>query len=203
MDNAGNPTRAYHHGNLRAALIEAGLAALEQGGQATFSLRAIAREVGVSANAAYRHFANKDDLLGALAAEGFRRFSAQQAAAGHGAPSMQEMQSAMAKAYVAFAQAHPALFRLMFSRFLNASSSEDLKAAASTAFQLLLQASAQQAGVPPDSEQAMLTAIANWSMVHGLSHLQLDGQLSALGLNLDNMIEGIVKPRGSSHPKQG
>lgn len=202
MDNVGNPTRSYHHGNLRAALIEAGLAALEKGDEAGFSLRAVAREVGVSANAAYRHFASKDDLLGALAAEGFRRFAAQQAAAAQTAPSIREMQSATAKAYVAFAQAHPALFRLMFSRFLYASSSEDLKAAAASAFQLLLQASAQQAGVAPDSEQAMMTAVANWSMVHGLSHLLLDGQLNVFNFGLDKMIDGIVNLQGAVRPKR-
>lgn len=197
MDNDGNTSRTYHHGNLRVALIDAGLAALEKSDQAAFSLRAIAREVGVSANAAYRHFASKDDLLGALAAEGFRRFAEQQAAAAHGASSITELQTATAKAYVSFAQAHPALFRLMFSRFLYASSSEDLKAAAASAFQLLLQASAQQAGVAPDSKQAMMTAVANWSMVHGLSHLLLDGQLSVFGFGLDEMIEGIMALPGA------
>ena len=135
-------------------------------------------------------------LLGALAAEGFRRFAALQAAAAQGGQDIRQIQSATAKAYVCFAQAHPALFRLMFSRFLYASSSEDLKAAASSAFALLLQASAQQAGVPPDSHQALLTAIANWSMVHGLSHLLLDGQLSGFGLDMNDMIEGIVNLQG-------
>ncbi|WP_290639303.1 TetR/AcrR family transcriptional regulator [Aquabacterium sp.] len=192
MDNVGNPTRSYHHGNLRAALIEAGLAALEKGDEAGFSLRAVAREVGVSANAAYRHFASKDDLLSALAAEGFRRFAAQQAAAAQSSRDVLDLQSATAKAYVSFAQAHPALFRLMFSRFLYASSSEDLKAAAMSAFELLLASSAQQAGAEPLSEQALMTAIANWSMVHGLSHLLLDGQLNAFGFSVDKMIEGIV-----------
>lgn len=202
MDNAGTPPRTYHHGNLRAALIDAGLAALEKSDLAAFSLRAIAREVGVSANAAYRHFANKDDLLSALAAEGFRRFAAQQAAAAkQGAGNIVELQTATAKAYVSFAQAHPALFRLMFSRFLYASSSEDLKVAAATAFQQLLQASAQQAGVAPDSEQAMMTAVASWSMVHGLSHLLLDGQLSVFGFGLDQMIDGIVNLQGANRPK--
>lgn len=192
MDNVGNPTRSYHHGNLRAALIEAGLAALEKGDEAGFSLRAVAREVGVSANAAYRHFASKDDLLSALAAEGFRRFAAQQAAAAQTSRDSLDLQTATAKAYVSFAQAHPALFRLMFSRFLYASSSEDLKAAAMSAFELLLASSAQQAGAEPLSEQALMTAIANWSMVHGLSHLLLDGQLNAFGFSVEKMIEGIV-----------
>jgi len=185
-------TRNYHHGNLRAALIEAGLAALETSDQAELSLRAIARDVGVSANAAYRHFANKDDLLGALAAEGFRRFAAKQAEATRDGAASRQARSAAAKAYVSFAQAHPALFRLMFSRFLYASSSEDLKEAASAAFQGLLQASAQHAGVPVESEKALLMALANWSMVHGLSHLMLDGQLALFNMAMDKLIDGVI-----------
>lgn len=188
--------RTYHHGNLRAALIEAGLAALEKSEQGELSLRAIAREVGVSANAAYRHFASKDDLLSALAAEGFRRFAAGQAAAmQHPTASDARTGAAGAKAYVAFAQANPALFRLMFSHFLYASESADLKEAASAAFQALLEASAQRAGVPVDSRQALLAALANWSMVHGLSHLMLDGQLSSFGVGMDELIESMIQSR--------
>lgn len=193
-------SRNYHHGNLRAALIEAGLAELEKSDQAELSLRAVAREVGVSANAAYRHFASKDDLLGALAAEGFRRFAAQQARAIQPKASTQEARSAAAKAYVSFAQAHPALFRLMFSHFLNASSSDDLKEAASAAFQGLLQTSATHAGVPIDSDQALLMALANWSMVHGLSHLMLDGQLGLFNMDVNKLIDGILALPG---PKPG
>ncbi|MDE2595168.1 MAG: helix-turn-helix transcriptional regulator, partial [Burkholderiales bacterium] len=108
--------RPYHHGNLRAALIEAGLQALEQTDASELSLRAIAREVGVSANAAYRHFADKQGLLSAMAAEGFRRFSAAQQTAqkaaqrqaSEGAPGT--CSAATGHAYIAFAQAHPALF---------------------------------------------------------------------------------------------
>lgn len=185
-------TKNYHHGNLRAALIEAGLAELEKSDQAELSLRAVAREVGVSANAAYRHFANKDDLLGALAAEGFRRFAAMQAQATQDGAASRQARSASAKAYVSFAQAHPALFRLMFSRFLYASSSEALKTAAAAAFQGLLQASAQHAGVPVDSDQALLMALANWSMVHGLSHLMLDGQLALFNMDVGKLIDGIL-----------
>lgn len=187
--------RTYHHGNLRAALIEAGLAALEKSEQGELSLRAIAREVGVSANAAYRHFANKDDLLSALAAEGFRRFAAEQAAAMQNATPDSKMAAAGAKAYVGFAQANPALFRLMFSHFLYASESADLKEAAAAAFQSLLETSARRAGVPADSQQALLAALANWSTVHGLSHLLLDGQLSFFGMSVNELIDGIIALR--------
>lgn len=190
--------RTYHHGNLRAALIEAGLAALEKSEQGELSLRAIARDVGVSANAAYRHFANKDDLLSALAAEGFRRFAAGQARAmqaGDADTAATKMSAAGAKAYVGFAQANPALFRLMFSHFLYASESADLKEASTAAFQSLLETSARQAGVPIDSQQALLAALANWSTVHGLSHLLLDGQLSFFEMGVSELIDGIIALR--------
>src|SRR3989344_594769 len=72
------PDRAYHHGDLRNALIDAGLTALEAQDASELSLRALARELGVSANAVYRHFADKEALLSALAAEGFRRFAREQ-----------------------------------------------------------------------------------------------------------------------------
>src|SRR3989344_5606520 len=72
------PDRAYHHGDLRNALIDAGLTALEAQDASELSLRALARELGVSANAVYRHFADKEALLSALAAEGLRRFAREQ-----------------------------------------------------------------------------------------------------------------------------
>ncbi len=192
--------KPYHHGNLRTALIEAGLAALEQNGSGEISLRAIAREVGVSANAAYRHFANKDALLGALAAEGFRRFAARQAEAAQACAGTHEMRAATGKAYVAFAQAHPALFRLMFSRLLYLSESEDLKQAASAAFQALLQSSAQQAQAPVGSERALMMALSNWSMVHGLSHLLLDGQLALFGMSAEQLLDGMIGLQDAQRP---
>ena len=63
---------AYHHGNLREAILEAGLAHLEKSADEALSLRELARQTGVAANAVYRHFASKEQLLAALAAEGFR-----------------------------------------------------------------------------------------------------------------------------------
>ncbi len=72
------PTERYHHGDLRRALVEEALLLLAESGDGGFSLRELARRVGVTANASYRHFANKDALLQALASEGFRRLRAAQ-----------------------------------------------------------------------------------------------------------------------------
>ena len=182
----------YHHGNLRAALIEAGLAALEQQDTADLSLRAIARDVGVSANAAYRHFADKDALLAALAAEGFRRFAQHQAQAAQGHATALEARTTEGRAYIQFAQDHPALFRLMFGRFLNATANAELQESATTAFQGLMDASARESSTPHDSEQVLMLAIARWSLVHGLSQLVLDGQLAHFGDNIDRIIDGVL-----------
>lgn len=173
--------RAYHHGDLRNALIDAGLAALEADEGAELSLRALARALGVSANAVYRHFADKDALLSALAAEGFRRFAAEQAEA---LAQSADDPVATGLGYVHFAQRHPALFRLMFGRFTRACDNAELQQAALAAFEQLLQGS--RPGDAPTSpgavdEATMLRALARWSLVHGLSHLLLEGQLNFFG----------------------
>lgn len=184
--------RSYHHGNLRAALIEAGLAALEKGEDGPLSLRAIARDVGVSANAAYRHFTDKQALLGALAAEGFRRFAQAQTEALAHAHGSEDARLTTGRAYIGFARRHPALFRLMFSHFLHASLDPELLQAAQASFEVLLTWSAQDSGTAPHSPEAMRQAVARWSIVHGLSHLLLDGQLAFLGEPTDELVEQVL-----------
>ena len=172
--------RAYHHGDLHNALIEAGLAALEANDAAGLSLRALARELGVSANAVYRHFADKDALLSALAAEGFRRFGQAQAQAQARADTDP---IATGLDYVRFAQRHPALFRLMFGSFTRGCDSSDLQTAAMAAFTQLLEGSRPAGHTGPIDEATLLRALVRWSLVHGLSHLLLEGQLSFFGPN--------------------
>jgi AcrR family transcriptional regulator len=200
--------RRYHHGNLRAALIEAGLAALGSSDTADLSLRAVARAVGVSANAAYRHFADKEALLSALAAEGFRRFAAAQRQAAQGLSDPIEARTASGLAYIAFARQHPALFRLMFGQFTPGRGDDDLQQAAMMAFDALVASSAKESGSQPGDERAFLTAIARWSLVHGLSHLLLDGQLDSMGPQVEQIILGVLTlappaqnpPQTAPHP---
>lgn len=184
--------KPYHHGNLRSALIEAGLAALEKTESGDVSLRALAREIGVSANAAYRHFEDKDALLSALAAEGFRRFGAGQAQAMQGHPELIAARRAAGRAYIDFARANPALFRLMFGHFLHGKVDGDLRIAAMNAFQGLLDASALEAGTDAADERALLTAIMRWGLVHGLSHLLLDGQLDFFSADTSRLIDDVL-----------
>ncbi|MFC6328309.1 TetR/AcrR family transcriptional regulator [Alloalcanivorax gelatiniphagus] len=179
-----SPPRPYHHGDLRPALVEEGLALLAEKGGDGFSLRELARRVGVTANASYRHFANKEALMLALAAEGFRRLRATQEAAEAAADSPGRKLVAGGLGYLRFAHANPALFRLMFGAQAAARRGGDnddpeLADASFAAFETLRQAVARV--VDADQATVSRTALRAWAMVHGFSQLLLDGQLDHLG----------------------
>ena len=163
----------YHHGDLRAACVRAALELLEEGGSAEVSLRAVARRVGVAASAPYRHYADRDALLSAVAAVGYREL-AEFLAAAHPAPSTPDNLAAVAVAYVRFALRRPALFRVMFGESCDRDSAERI--AATEAISAYVAAIVRQAfpGADPD---ALATAV--WALVHGLAFLHLDGKLDA------------------------
>jgi AcrR family transcriptional regulator len=159
----------YHHGHLRPALIAAARALLDEGGAGAVGLREAARRVGVSPTATYRHFRDKDALLAAVAAEGFREFAAALAEAGRESEPL----SKMGMAYVDFALARPGMFRLMFSALTGKRELyPELRAAADEAFAVLRRGVESRA---PEAENFDAAALAAWSLVHGLSHLILDG----------------------------
>lgn len=187
---------SYHHGNLRVALVEAGLSMLEESASGELSLRELARRVGVSANATYRHFASKDALLAALAAEGFRRFTAalmEGALRARDAGNVERFIGA-GLGYVRFARRNPALFRLMFSRFAGRhDSSEELRQTATAAYEVLRQGVAGSFGLPADNPAVDVAALHAWSLVHGLSHLILDGQITAQGEALEALVNAVIR----------
>ena len=182
----------YHHGNLRSALVEAGIALLEQGENADFSLREAARAVGVTVNASYRHFGNKDELLCAIAAESFRRFSlALLNGAGAGKDAAERLLGS-GRAYVRFARQHPALFRLMFSRFSAAQKGEELSEAARLAYHPLKSGMAALLQQDIDSDTVALASLRAWSAAHGLAFLILDGQISDPPGGIDALIDMVL-----------
>jgi AcrR family transcriptional regulator len=184
VSTSKSPSRAYHHGDLRSALIEAGLAHLESGGEADISLRQLARETGVSATAVYRHFPDKRALLAALAAEGFALLGVAQreasAAAGGGAEGF----AATGRAYVRFALANPALFRLTFTHagIGAASGLGDDEAS-----RLLLAYAREFAGA-----EAPALALQAWSVAHGLAMLMLDGRIKPSDATIDAVIDAAT-----------
>jgi len=188
-----NPTAAkkpYHHGDLRDALIEAGMAMLDHHTTQELSLRQLARNAGVSATAVYRHFPDKDSLLRALAAKGFAMMGDQQsqAATAAAATSKTATFAAVGAAYVRFALSHPALFRLMFAsappRDLFSLPDHDISEP------LRLLRANVTAIAPPNTpaETQKIIAIRAWSLVHGLATLALD---NIIPLD-DAIIEGVV-----------
>src|ERR1700712_2358000 len=108
-----SPKAAYHHGDLRTALVRAAMELLEGRGETALSLRAGARRAGVSPAAPYRHYSDREALVSAVAAVGYREL-AERLAAAQPSPATPEQLASVAVAYVQFALERPALFRLMF-----------------------------------------------------------------------------------------
>jgi AcrR family transcriptional regulator len=163
----------YHHGNLRAACVRAAMELLEEGGEAALSLRAVARRVGVSPAAPYRHYPDREALVSAVAAVGYREL-AEKLAAAHPSPSTAEQMAGVAIAYVQFALERPALFRIMFGEVCDRDNDE--RVAATAAVSLYLREIVGRCFPDADAE-SMATAI--WALVHGLAFLHLDGKLDA------------------------
>jgi AcrR family transcriptional regulator len=188
MSTVSTSESNYHHGALREALIAAGLRALEGQAGADLSLRELAREVGVSPAAVYRHFPNKDALLAALGREGLEMLGAAQRAAydaaGRGAGGFIET----GRAYVRFALAHPALFRVTFAHCDPAQLPADKTDPAS---RLLHDATVALTGAEgPGAERLALQA---WALGHGVAMLMLDKRLPAD----DALIERLIGPESS------
>lgn len=174
--NIENEGRSFHHGDLRAALIRAGLELLETELAEGLSLRGIARKVGVSPTAVYRHFPNKQSLLYALcehAADGLYAAQAKAMAAGGRPGGFAET----GKAYVRYAIANPALFRLLMTTRPPNEVSELDSTHVSAAMRLLSDniSSLLPPGASPQSARVFV-ALA-WSKVHGMAMLMLDGQI--------------------------
>jgi len=163
----------YHHGDLRAALVRAAMELLEEGGETDLSLRAVARRAGVSAAAPYRHYADREALVSAVAAVGYREL-AQRLAAAHPAPVTPDELASVAVAYVQFALERPALFRIMFGEPCDRDNDE--RVAATAAVSQYVRAIAERA-FPQADPDALATAL--WALVHGLAFLHLDGKLDA------------------------
>lgn len=184
---------SYHHGNLREVLLSKGLELLESSIDASFSMRELTRKIGVSANSVYRHFASKEELLTALAIQGFQKLLEAQALAIQNASNSEKGFIKAGHQYIHFAVQNPMLFRLMYGRFVVSHDDENLKQLASLAYTGMLYAAAQALKLDVESREAKIVATKAWSVVHGLSHLIIDGQFDYLssGEN-ERMIEDVL-----------
>lgn len=178
-DGAGCGRRNYHHGRLKEALIEAARRFAAERGPAGFSLAEIAKSVGVTAAAPYRHFADRDALMSELARRGFEQFADELLAAWDGgAPDPVSAARRMGEAYLGFARREPGLYASMFgrARALDAPASG---AAADRALDALRRAAAAMLaryGAPHADARALAMRI--WALAHGVAMLTISGHLA-------------------------
>jgi AcrR family transcriptional regulator len=193
----------YHHGALHEALLRAAEKVLERDGLQGLTLRAVAREAGVSHAAPTHHFGDLTGLVSELAAIGFRQFNAAMAAADSSGTSALLKAMARAKAYVAYARAHPGMYGLMFRTERLDMTRPSLHEAASASFAGLAGAigASRQEHIAAEAlslDQAAAIARA-WSLVHGFTMLLLDGRLTDIlrrlpkGTDAETLLDAMLR----------
>jgi AcrR family transcriptional regulator len=193
----------YHHGDLRKTLIDVSVDVIDKQGIDALNLRGLALLAGVSSGAPYHHFADRAELLAAIAQEGFELLEAamvKEGAAAVGGTS--ERLEALGCAYVLFATSHRGHFRVMFRGDTHSDADEALKNSSDRAFQLLCEAieACQEAGTAPLGDPQPLVLHA-WATVHGLATLCVDSGLSKIGIapeQLATMITSLTSQMFSS-----
>lgn len=193
--------RPYHHGALRQALLEAAERILVRDGVAGLTLRAAAREAGVSHAAPKNHFGDLVGLLSELATVGFERFaSTLRASLRDGDPPERRLAS-IGRGYVAFARAQPGLFLLMFRSERLDMERPSLRAAAESAAGVLSQAVGARRGETVGTVLTLAQAAEialSWSLVHGFAMLLLDGRLGRVlsrlppGAGVDTLLDAVL-----------
>jgi AcrR family transcriptional regulator len=187
---------AYHHGDLRQALLDASVALIEERGLDDFTLREVARRAGVSPNAPYHHFTDRDALVTALCVESFTMLRAALEASIVGRHQPVEQLRRLAAAYVRWALEHPARFRVMWRPELRGEGplGADASVPEADAFGVLLRVidEGRRAKVlaPGDRQAVALTA---WSTVHGLATLLLDGPLAGSPIDGEAVADDVTR----------
>lgn len=171
------PRRSYHHGNLREALLQGALRVIAELGPAAFTLREVARRAGVSHNAPYRHFRDKDALLAAVAAQGFRELTGAMREAGERQSKALDRLKQSGLAYVAFAIRRPEHFTVMFDSPVIACKDPEYLQASQEAFNTLVNyiRICQDQGQLP-AGNTLERALYAWSLVHGIGKLAVAGR---------------------------
>jgi AcrR family transcriptional regulator len=171
------PCRPYHHGNLREALLQGAVRVIAEVGPAAFTLREVARRAGVSHNAPYRHFRDKDALLAAVAAQGFRELTRAMRDAGERQAMALDKLKQSGLAYVSFAVRRPEHFTVMFDAPVCTSKDPEYIQPSQEAFNTLVNyiRNCQEEGQLPAGNTLERTLYA-WSLVHGIAKLAVAGR---------------------------
>ena len=199
---ADPPALPYHHGDLRRALLDSAKAILVETGRWDFSLREVARRAGVSHNAPYRHFAEKEALLAALGVVGYQALGDRNAIAVKGITAPAALLAALGNGYIEFGVSNPALYRLMFGQAFPSGEGleETLLDAIGIARRRLhdvILAGARDGSfnIDPDNVvQVRAASVAAWSLVHGLTLLTIDRivQRDTDARPIENLSEHVV-----------
>jgi AcrR family transcriptional regulator len=169
------PASSYHHGNLRAALIEGGLELIQRKGIDALTLREIGTRLGVSRSAAYRHFKDKAELLAAISKAGFAKFeNAVNAARKDAADDFASQMDALALAYARFADEHRAQFEVMFAAVLEAGDAIAAGGGGNLGIVEDMIRQGQERGEIRQGDPALLARVV-WALVHGASLLPREG----------------------------
>lgn len=163
--------RPYHHGDLSRALIQAGRRILEGEGPAALSLRAVAREAGVSPAAPYHHFKDKCDLLDAVSREGWMELGAAVAKARSQAPEARAAMTNIGVAYVCFARENPALYRVMYDSACDRETMGDHPKEADSGWRHVREALVDAGADPNDERELELATIGAWCTAHGVAEM--------------------------------
>ena len=197
---AAADNRPYHHGDLRRALIDAAQRLLESEGPTALSLRAVAREAGVSPAAPYHHFKDKSDLLEAVAHEGWDLLNDQMTQARASQTSVRDKLTSLGVAYVRFARDNPALYRVMYDCSRDKDSlPEHVHALNDSAYCQVRDTLIEAGAGPMDEQELELATTAAWSAAHGLAEMfsfrQFDHLKESLGGD-DAFLRGVFEHMG-------
>ena len=184
-DTQAAQPRPYHHGDLSRALVDAARRLLEREGPTALSLRAVAREAGVSPAAPYHHFKDKGELMAAVARQGWDLLNETLAQAKERAASVRARMSELGVAYVTFARQNPALYRVMYDSFREKEALPDRMGETDSAF-CRVRHTLVEAGADPDDWIGLeLASVAAWCAAHGLAEMaafkQFDHLKEAVG----------------------
>ena len=190
--------RAYHHGNLREALIQAARELIKEKGPAGFTFADAARSAGVSPAAPYRHFRDREALLADVAREGFARFEAMLSTGWNGGkPDPLTAFHNTGRAYLAFARAEPAYYAAMFESGLPPDLNPEMRVAGEKAFAVLRTAAETLVSMLPAGTTrppALMMSLHVWAMAHGIASLfgRGDAGRRALPMSAEELLESAM-----------
>ncbi len=186
----------YHHGDLRAGLIEATRRLVEEKGPDGFSVTDACRLAGVSTAAPYKHFKDKNEMLVAVVLQGMERHRANMLAALQDIPEGTPARvTALGREYVNFALNENGVFRLKFGGFTDRLQDDRLQAVGEETFGILLHEVAACLGETEITPEVKRRGFLLWSFVHGLSFLLADKKLTDMGggADLDALLSDIAE----------